>query len=158
MEPEGIKNLLSQVDLFNDLDDGELSVLAEHFSIVRHKQGETIFSEGAQVQVFSIILDGSVNIMLPQDSGNVHRISAINLATFGPGEYFGEYSVLDMRGASASAVAGEDCELLQISAFNLFHVFNQHCNIARSFYQKLVLTLIDRLREQNRELDMFTIG
>ena len=96
MEPEGIKNLLSQVDLFNDLDDGELSVLAEHFSIVRHKQGETIFSEGAQVQVFSIILDGSVNIMLPQDSGNVHRISAINLATFGPGEYFGEYSELDM--------------------------------------------------------------
>jgi CRP-like cAMP-binding protein len=149
--------LLSQVQIFNGLEDQDYLMLSEYFRIEKFRQGRVLFREGDRVKELSIIVSGSVEVLLPESGGEVHRFTEVKLATFGPGECFGEYSLLDLRPATATARIREDSELLRISGDELQKVLNRHCPIARTFYYNLLLLLIDRLRRQNQELDLFSL-
>lgn len=156
MKDSSNTDLLSGVALFAGLDDEDYLLLDEFFMRRSYPGGHVLFEEGERVKELSIIISGSVDVLLPDSSGEVQRFSELKLASFGPGEYFGEYSLLDLRPASASAVVRSNAELLQITGVNLQKVLNEHCRIAKAFYYNLALVLIDRLRQQNQELDLFT--
>lgn len=156
MEEQNNSELLSGIDAFDGLDEAQLETLAEHFRRRSYRKGDVLIREGEQVEALSVITSGTVEVLLPEEGGDVQRFSELQLATMGPGQYLGEYSVLDMRPASATVVANENVEVLQIGAALLQIVLNKHCEIARVFYRNLALILIDRLRGKNLELDLFT--
>ena len=156
MEIMDIEETISQVDLFSGLDEDQFSLLAGYFSRVSFRRGDVIFREGETGHSLSIIVDGAVDIVLPERADKIHRISEIILSTLGPGEIFGEYSLVDLRPTSASAVVNKDCELLQIHNRDFRHLLDEHCHVARVFYENLLVLLIDRLRHNNEELDLFS--
>jgi len=158
MKNSSNRDLLAGAAVFAGLEDEDYRLLDEYFMRRTFPGGHVLFGEGQKVNELSIIVSGAVEIVLPGRSGNLQRISTLTLATLGPGEYFGEYSLLDMRPTSASAVVSEDAELLQITGHNLQHLLNEHCRIAKAFYYNLTLVMIDRLRRQDRQLDIFTLG
>lgn len=146
---------LAGVNLFNGLDDGQLGMLAEHFHKVREPAGTLLLEEGARGSALQIVLDGSVRVFLPADPENGGRPAEVQLATMGPGDLFAEYGFVDLRPASASVAAVEDCTLLQIDYHDLHRVLDEDSTLARSFYENLLLVLIDRLRASDQELDLF---
>ena len=146
--------ILASVDAFRGLEDDHCELLAGKFQRRRFPSGERILQEGERIDMFSVIVDGSVDIVLPEESPEIHRVSELKLGSLGPGEHIGEYALLDMRPASASVIASTDITLLQIDTHDLQHLLYQHCEIARTVYFNLALLMVDRLRRSNQELDL----
>ena len=72
---------------------------SERTSRAHYEAGQIIFSQGELARSFYIILSGTVEVYREQDDQEVP------LATLGPGEYFGEMSLLQGVRHTASARA-----------------------------------------------------
>jgi CRP-like cAMP-binding protein len=158
MKINEIANVLSEVSVFNGMEASDLLMLGEYFRAEPHAAGEVIFREGDRVKDLFVVVSGNVEVMLPKSAPGLQRFTAVKLANFGPGECFGEYSLVDLRPATATATVKQDAELLKISRTDLDQVLNRNCHIARQFYYNLALLLVDRLRRHNEELDLFTFS
>ena len=73
--------LLSQVQIFNGLEAEDYLMLSEYFRIEKFRQGRVLFREGDRVKELSIIVSGSVEVLLPESGGEVHRFTEVKLAT-----------------------------------------------------------------------------
>ncbi|QJR12957.1 hypothetical protein DSM104443_04051 [Usitatibacter rugosus] len=71
----------------------------------RHEAGTTIFSRGDAGNIMYVILEGQVDL----------RITDGILETLGPGEPFGEMSLIDSEPRVASAVTRTPCRLMSIT-------------------------------------------
>lgn len=154
-EQQDLSLVLSGITVFSGLDNAQIEQLAGQFRAVEFESGEMLVTEGVRGENLSVLVNGKVEIYLPQNS---ERFSEIKLAEMGPGELFGEYSFVDMRPASASVKAITDGRVLQIDYNDLYKILDADDSIARRFYENLLLVLIDRLRADDRELDVFTLA
>ena len=82
---------------------------SERTSRAHYEAGQIIFSQGELARSFYIILSGTVEVYREQDDQEVP------LATLGPGEYFGEMSLLQGVRHTASARALDPVDLLIMS-------------------------------------------
>jgi CRP-like cAMP-binding protein len=96
-----------------------------------------IVEEGAAGSEMFIIEDGEVEIV--RSRGGVERV----LWTLGPGEFFGEMSVLERRPRNATARAKGACRLLAIDATTLDALLREYPDVAVRMMRKLS----GRLRE-----------
>ena len=93
--------------------------------------GAIIVQEGAAGSEMYIIDDGEVEIV--RLLGEHERI----LTTLGPGDFFGEMSVLENRPRSATARAKSACRLLPIDASTLDALLREHPEVAVRMMRKL---------------------
>jgi CRP/FNR family cyclic AMP-dependent transcriptional regulator len=114
-------DLLKNVPLFQFLDDRERQALAEQLEAVQHPAGTTIFNVGDPGDAIYVINSGTVEIFLKNDTGE--RI-VLEKAT--RGDFFGELSLLDQGGRSASVVATEDLEALRLDRAALERFLRSH--------------------------------
>jgi CRP-like cAMP-binding protein len=150
--------LLASVDAFRGLGEAHCQLLSENFKVNSFRGGELIFREGDHIDAFSVIISGSVDIVLPESGPDIQRVSEVKLGNFGPGEHFGEYALLDMRPASASAIAAEDTVLAQTGTRELQLLLDRNSELGKTVFFNLALSLVDRLRQQNMELDLVTFN
>ena len=82
---------------------------SEGTSRAHYEANEIIFNEGSIARNFYIILDGDVQIFRQQDDQEIEQ------ATLGPGEFFGERSLLrgGQHSASARALSALDVMIMQ---------------------------------------------
>lgn len=151
-------NTLAAINIFSGLDPDELDQLANVFSLRNCEAGEVLLNEGERGTSLNIVLEGRVDIVLAADERHEDRFRDIKLTTMGPGELFGEYGLIDMRPASASVRAVTACRILEVQYTDLHRLIYQHCNLGRQFYENLLLVLIDRLRRDDTELDLFAFA
>ncbi len=93
--------------------------------------GAIIVQEGTVGSEMFIIDDGEVEIL--RLFGDSERI----LTTLGPGDFFGEMSVLENRPRSATARARVACRLLPIDASTLDALLREHPEVAVRMMRKL---------------------
>jgi CRP/FNR family transcriptional regulator/CRP/FNR family cyclic AMP-dependent transcriptional regulator len=105
-EPTAALALLRRCALFGEMDEMELARVARLLRIRRFRPNEVIFQPGDPGDSLFVVGSGSVKIVLGSPEGE----EAI-IATLGPGDFFGELSVLDGAERSAAAVALEPSEL-----------------------------------------------
>jgi CRP/FNR family transcriptional regulator, cyclic AMP receptor protein len=135
--------LLKSVQLFADLEEGELERFS-HVAVPRSFPAATrVFHEGDNSDACYIVREGSFRVTREHSDGR-----AITLATLGPGEIFGELAMLDGDKRSASAEALTDGELLALPANDVRALLARHPEIAL----KLVAGLVRRLRAANVRL------
>jgi CRP/FNR family transcriptional regulator, cyclic AMP receptor protein len=93
--------LLAGCPLFKGIDDDGLSALAERATSVDFPAGHVIARQGEIGTGFFVIIDGTVRVV--RDGEVVARL--------GPGEFFGELSVLDRmpRNATVAAETATSC-------------------------------------------------
>ena len=96
-------DFLKRVPLLANLSETELEALARDFSQRRFQQGETIFQQGDSGHMLYLIESGLVRIYVQSEQGQEMSVNV-----FGPGDLFGELSVIDEEPRSASVVAMED--------------------------------------------------
>ncbi len=139
------RQLLLRLNLFRGLDETELMLLLEEAELVDFPEGGYPIVEGDQGQCMYIILAGKVRIA--KRSLGIQKV----IGELGPGECFGEMSLIECRSRSASVKALSACKLLRIDGSNVARV----PAIAAILYRNIATLLSQRLRHAN---DILTLG
>lgn len=142
--PSSPVDFLSTVGLFKALPRAALDDLAKATVERQYAAGTTIIRRGEPGDGLYIVLAGLVQVCGADDGAADEPV----LAVFGPGEAFGELSLLDGKMRSASVVASWNarCLFLPRDAFQAH--LDQHPDTARA----LLRVLATRLREMDRRL------
>ena len=125
-QSEIILGRLSKVELVRSLPPEEMEDLLVCVQPVRVKQGEIIFRHGEKGDALYLIEEGKVSII----SGNgSDPLNGEVLAHLGPGQSFGEMSLLSGAPRSASAVAEQDTSMLKIEKEHFDELIDRSPNL-----------------------------
>jgi CRP/FNR family transcriptional regulator, cyclic AMP receptor protein len=116
-----VADLLSQVPLFQFLDEGERADLAQHMKVVNFAAEEQIFSIGDPGDALYVIAEGEAEMYFKNDTGEI-----IVLERACRGSFFGDLSLMDGGSRSASVKACQDVTLLQLDRHNLEDFLMKH--------------------------------
>jgi len=133
-----IVEMLQKTPLWSSLSENELKVIAKESEELKFDSGHVIVQKGATGVGFFLVVEGMVEV---RSEGRV-------LSKLGPGQFFGEMSLLDDRPRSADVVAVEPCRCLGLTAWSFKGIVSQHPKIALKVMQEL----IRRLRVTNQAL------
>lgn len=145
-----VSDLLKNVAIFKDLDDGELERVAEVCREMSFEGGDYVFKEGESGNRLYLILSGEVRI-----SRTIPGSGEEALAILKAGSLFGEMAVFDRSERSTDAISHGGCKCLTISRsdFELLLDFNRE--IAYKVLWSCVRLLSGRLRSTNDSLRSF---
>ncbi len=114
---------------------------------VQFDEGEVIFSEGDPGEHCYKIISGKVDIVM-NVRGVLKRGQREVLGTCGPGEFFGDMSIMAGGPRSATALAVEPTRCTAYSAKEILDVLQSDSQEALSYARML----IQRLRHSNRRM------
>jgi len=125
---------LRRVPLFAGLDRKELELLSKLAKEQRYDAGATIVKSGAGGHGLYIIKEGNVSVV--RDGQKV--------ASMGPGQFFGEISVLDGGPRTADVRADTDTVCLTLVSWEIKPLLMDNAGIS----YKMLLEVVKRLRSQ----------
>ena len=140
---EGTALLLRQVPSFGVLGERELEAVAAVAVARSFAAGQAIFREGDASNTCYVVRSGHARALREHPDGR-----QIVLATFGPGDIFGELAMFDDELRSATVHASDDLEVLAIRGEDMRRLMHEHAEIA----VKLAVSLVRRLRGANERL------
>ena len=135
--------LLAKVDLFSGLNKKALTSLAEYCVERLFKKGKTLIKQGDSGVGLYIIVSGKVKIVLETADGD-----ELEMAVHGPGDFFGEMTVLDNAPRSASVIAMEDTKCLLLTAWD----FKARIAVQPEIALKILPVVVKRFRETSEKL------
>jgi len=125
---------LRRVPLFAGLDRKELELLAKLAKEQRYEAGATIVKSGASAHGLYIIKEGKISVV--RDGQKV--------AAMGPGQFFGEISVLDGGPRTADVKADTETVCLTLISWEIKPLLMDNAAIS----YKMLLEMVKRLRSQ----------
>jgi CRP/FNR family transcriptional regulator, cyclic AMP receptor protein len=146
---------LARHALVRDLESTARDALTDIFHVENVPAGRSVLEEGQANSRLFIVLDGSVSVKLPK---RARRVSEVKLAMLGGGDIFGEYSVFDGQPVSATVFAVQDTRVAWVEKSALHDYVEGHREAGRRLYEGLLKILVGRLRANDAELDVITIG
>jgi CRP/FNR family cyclic AMP-dependent transcriptional regulator len=135
---------LREVGLFGALSDDVLDHLARTLKTARVGTGDTVFREGDRVaHEMYVVLEGEMEVSKRSRRGREMRV-----AILGPTDCFGEMSMIDMQGRSASVRALAPSRLIRVSSEDMDALYRYDLksyalvvlNIARHLSRRLRVT------------------
>jgi CRP/FNR family cyclic AMP-dependent transcriptional regulator len=135
---------LREIGLFGALGDDILEHLARTLKTTRVASGDTIFPEGdAFAREMFVLLEGEMEVSKRSRRGRDKRI-----AILGPGDWFGEMSMIDMQPRSATVRALAPSRMLKMTSEDLDALYRFDVkayalivlNIARDLSRRLRVT------------------
>ena len=125
--------LLAATPLFEGLEPEELGRIADRTVETDYRAGGVIVREGEIGTGFFVIVSGSVSVV--RDGQTVGKL--------GPGEFFGELSVLDRRPRNAQVVATGPTSCLALASWDLEAVITEQPRVALAMLRVLAARLRD---------------
>jgi len=138
-----VSGLLKNIPLFHELDDADLATLESLAVDKQVARGATIMSEGEVGDSLFAIVAGRVKVFIGDDQGR-----EITLKMLGPGDFFGEMSLIDKQPRSASVSATESTAL-KVLSYQAFHDCLQR---APAIGINVMAALAKRLRDADRKI------
>jgi CRP/FNR family transcriptional regulator, cyclic AMP receptor protein len=138
---------LRTVNLFNEFSEADLSALDRQLRERRFRKGQIICRAGDTGDDMFLIRSGNILVSKPV-TGRVEQV----LARMGPGEFFGEMSLLDQSPRSATVQSEDDCLLLSLDRQNLRQLVEMRPRAAAAFYRAMLGVFIQRLRESGDQI------
>jgi CRP/FNR family cyclic AMP-dependent transcriptional regulator len=139
---------LRNVPIFADLDDVELEKIAKLGSRKKYKKGNIIVLEQEMGAALFVIITGKVKVVRMDEEGR-----EVILSIFGPGEFFGEMSLLDGLARSATVVATSKAELFMIHRREFLDLLNEYPAVAISLLAELTM----RLRKADAQIKSLSL-
>jgi CRP/FNR family transcriptional regulator, cyclic AMP receptor protein len=135
--------LLGRVPAFAALGPDELERVAE-FAVPREfEPGQVVFREGDSSDTCYIVREGRARAVRAHTDGRT-----ITLASFGPGDIFGELAMFEDELRSATVEAIERTTAIAVLGPDMRRLMSEHPDVST----KLVIALGRRLRETNERL------
>ena len=147
-----VHSALSNMNLFHGLAPQALERIAAIAGEETHETDSVVFSEGEMGDKLYLILEGKVRI-----SRNLAGMGEEALAILGPGESFGEMSLIDDTPRSADARVHERTRLLVITREAFEDLLFIHKDLAYEILWNFIKTLSTRLREANDKMAFMTV-
>jgi CRP/FNR family transcriptional regulator len=135
--------LLARVPVFEELGDDDLRRVADVAVPRSFAAGEVVFREGDDSDTCYVVQSGHARAVRAHPDGR-----QLTLATFGPGDIFGELAMFDDERRSATIEATDALEVLGILGPDMRRLMREHADIA----VKLSIALGRRLRAANERL------
>lgn len=135
--------VLESIALFEGMSQGELQELNNLMHRKQFQAGSNIITVAQPGELVYLLLDGTVKIFVDQISG-----SEVILAFLGPGDTFGEMSMMDSSGRSANVVALEKTSCLSMDR----QTFQRCLRSMNQLSYNLVTLLSRRLRLANEQI------
>ena len=144
MKTKSLPNEMNQVPLFSGLSKSEIKALKKLMTAVNINSGKTVVREGDVGREFMIIRSGTASV---SREGNT-------FAQLGPGDFFGEMSLLDGEGRSANIVSNEDSEVLTLSRSDFLDCLETYPKIAIALLEELAI----RLRKSDQHIESLSLS
>lgn len=135
---------LKKIPLFKHLKDPQLKEIASRCRRSQYRKGDVLFYKTEEGTDLYIVLSGRLKAVLTDDEGD-----EIVLALFDKGAFFGELSLLDGRGRSATIIADMDSELAVLNKTDFLDLVSKDPRIAI----ELMITLVERLRKADEMIE-----
>jgi CRP-like cAMP-binding protein len=131
---------LRNVGLFGAVGDDVLEFLARKLVVLLPKAGDVVFHEGDPARDLFVVISGEMEVLKRSQSGVDARV-----AMLGPGDWFGEMSILDVQPRSATVRVLAPSRLLKVGAADLDALYRHDTkayaiivlNIARELSRRL---------------------
>ena len=133
LSPDRRAALLGACRLFSSLDPAHLAMVADAAIEVDFPAERVIARQGEIGTGFFVIVDGLVRVVRDGDT----------IARLGPGEFFGELSVLDGAPRNAQVVAERPTSCLALASWDFERVLREQPGVALS----VLRIVVGRLRE-----------
>jgi serine/threonine protein phosphatase PrpC len=133
---------LSSVPFFRNLEPRELMYVQALAELRERSAGERVVVEGRAGESMFVILSGRV----------VVRKGDVEIARLGPGEHFGEMSMVERMPRSASVVVEEDARLLEFTRASLFRILRESKDTGIKLLWNIISALAVRLRDTSTQL------
>jgi CRP/FNR family cyclic AMP-dependent transcriptional regulator len=143
-------NTLRQTDIFYDLTNPQLEMVAGLCSEITPEEGEVIFEENSTGDELYVIANGAVNILLNpalvQPSVD-EQSQPLAIATLRRGQTFGEIALVDkgLRSASAHS-ASKDTRLLVIPSSRLLKLCDNYPDLGYRLMRNIAADLAFKIR------------
>mgnify|MGYP001381286410 FL=1 len=141
-------SFLENVPIFADLEEPDLKKIEKLGLRKKYKKGNIVVLEKEMGAALFVIISGKVKIVRTDENGR-----EVILSIFGPGEFFGEMSLLDGLARSASVVALAKAELFMIHRRDFLKLVNEHPQVAIS----LLGELTTRLRKADTQIKSLSL-
>ncbi len=139
-QPQAKPDDLRDIGLFGALSEAALTFLTQRLRVDHLEPGKFAFKEGEPGRDFFVLLEGEMEVLKRSQSGHDARV-----ALLGPGDWFGEMSVVDVEPRSASVRATASSRLLCISAADLDALY-------RHDLKSYAIVVLNLARELSRRL------
>jgi CRP-like cAMP-binding protein len=143
MRSAEVVELLARVPVFSTLHPADLQRIAELAVPREFEPGQVVFREGDSSDTCYIVRSGRARAVREHSDGRT-----ITLATFGPGDIFGELAMFEDERRSATVEAIEPTAAVAVLGPDMRRLMTEHPGIAT----RLVIALGRRLRESNERL------
>jgi CRP/FNR family cyclic AMP-dependent transcriptional regulator len=140
--------LLRNIPLFANLSDQELAQVSAEASLKQFPKNKVIISEGEKSDSLYAIVAGKVKVLISDEDGK-----EIILAILGPGEFFGEMSLIDSQPRSATVITMEASSFNVISHGDFIQCLTSNPDIAKT----ILATMAKRLREADKKIESLAL-
>jgi CRP/FNR family cyclic AMP-dependent transcriptional regulator len=131
---------LRNIGLFGALSDDVLEYLATLLTVETPPVGATLFREGEDANAMFVVISGEVEVLKKSK-----RHMEARVAVLGPGDWFGEMSLVDIQPRSATVRALAPSRLLRISSADLDALY-------RHDLRSYAIIILNLARELSRRL------
>jgi CRP/FNR family transcriptional regulator, cyclic AMP receptor protein len=138
-----VVELLARVPVFETLERSDLEQIAALAVPRRFEPGQAVFHEGDASDTCYVVREGQARAIRSHPDGRT-----ITLATFGPGDFFGELAMFEDERRSATVEAIDPLSLVAVLGPDMRRLMVEHPQIST----RLVIALGRRLREMNERL------
>jgi CRP-like cAMP-binding protein len=144
-------NILRQTDIFYDLTEPQMAMVAGLCSEATYSAGETIFEENSASDELYVIARGEVDILvnpaLIQSSAEGQPARPLTIATLRRGQTFGEIALVDqgLRSASARCIA-KKTHLLVIDSERLLQLCDSYPDLGYRLMRNIAADLAFKIR------------
>jgi CRP/FNR family cyclic AMP-dependent transcriptional regulator len=135
---------IKNIPLFNHLREAQLKEIASRCKNARYRKGEVVFYKTDMSTDLYIVNSGKLKAVLADEKGD-----EMVIALFEKGAFFGELSLLDGKGRSATIVADTDAELAILKKDVFLDLLYKNPRIS----VELMTTLVERLRKADELIE-----
>ena len=125
--------MLWQFPLFSDLSEGDLIAIAQNSESRKYREGDILFRESDDADGLYLVLSGQLQFSVAAPDGRPSRV----IGEAGPGEYVGEFSLLDGKPRSATVRANKATEITFLSDKAFEVLLKLRPTVARGVHKKL---------------------
>ena len=146
--PQEDINFLRNVPIFAELEEKDLLRVIKLGTRQKYKKGNIVVLEQESGAALFVIITGKVKVVRMDEDGR-----EVILSMFGPGEFFGEMSLLDGLTRSASVVATVKSELFMIHRRDFLELLNEFPTVTISLLAELAM----RLRKADMQIKSLSL-
>lgn len=141
-------DLLRRVPFFSMLPEPAAQAIASAIVKERYRKGQLLFRQGQKCPGFYIIVSGTAHVINSDSRGR-----EVILATLGPGDYFGEMSIIDDSVASAGIRVETQTDVLVLSD----EEFKRYLPPTGSVADCVLRGLVQRLRVADQKIQSLAL-